>query len=132
RFVEQVDHEGLAAPDLAPVVQALHRPWRARQQARQQPAVGRRQQALVDAVQLAQCRMLGRIIAPAPGSGALGVDPGRGAYGTCGHACGSQPLTSCWIAPRRSISLRWKKWLVSGMRTSCGLRSSVSIQSYTA
>ncbi len=119
--VEQVDQEGLAAADAAPEIQALDRPGllpEGRQPV--EPAVLRRiDDGLVDAVQFGQCRVLGRIVAPVATGHAGGVAL-RG--GRRLHAqqlpSGSQRRTSCWIAPRRSISLRWKKWLVSGMRTS--------------
>ena len=89
-----------------------------------------RQQFALDPVQFAQRRMLRRIVAPASAGGAFGIGLRRQAWrGVPAHASGGHAFTSCWIAPRRSISLRWKKWLVSCMRTSCGLRGRVSIQS---
>jgi hypothetical protein len=133
--VEQVDQEGLAAADAAPQVQAAHRlgflPERGQAI---QPAILRIfEQGQVDPIQFAQRVVLCRIVAPAAFGDAarIGLRRRRGHRGIAvrHHASGSQAFIACLIAPRRSISLRWKKWLVSGMRISSGGFLSLSIQS---
>src|SRR6185312_768809 len=142
---EQIHQEGLAATDAAPQVQPGYRFGRIvakqRLQAAEQavPGGGFGAQGRVHAVELGQQRQLGRIRFPAVRGDALLVTrAGREAWcfahgrDQAWRAGGSQPRTACLIAPRRSISRRWKKWLVSGMRTSSGLCSSASTQSNTA
>ena len=130
--IEQVDQEGLAAAHATPQVQALRRGFgrvlaqHACEQAAHRHGLGER---LVDAVQRLQCGQLGRVMAPVTTRHALGVAPGRQRIVV--HAAGgagSQPRTPLFTAPRRSISLRWKKWLASGIRTSSGCCGRVSSQ----
>ncbi len=129
--IEQVDQEGLAAPHPAPEVQALDRFGLLPECGKAiQPAILRAvDQRDMDAVQLGQGGVLGRVVLPfAPGH-AIGVALRRGHHGVAhaasgaasGAGTGSHCLTPWMSAPRRSTILRWKKWLVSGMRTSsCG------------
>ena len=73
--VEQVDQEGLAAADFAPVIQALDGfRWLAEQPAEQAGRRRLRQQGRMDAVEFGQRGMLRRIVLPLAFRGAACVD----------------------------------------------------------
>jgi hypothetical protein len=72
----------------------------------------------MDAIQREQGRLLRRVVLPVAARDAVGVAPrGEQRIAHAAGGTGNQSRTPCFTAPRRSISLRWKKWLVSGIFT---------------